>query len=282
MANTTDVDDIREEALERVGENGSDSSGDFYSIALTFLIEKFFEIYFHKPWRFTIADPPGAFATVAPITSLTVSVTLASTSATLSASQTADLVNRKIKIGNNVYRISVHGGSSAAITLDQAYIEATDGTAACTIYQDEYSLSASDFGRVIRVRDMRTGKTLTRKGVDHPDIRIQQANPSQGIAGLFALITDSKIIFDSYAQDARRYEYDYQKQPTDPAAGGAIDLPRRWRPVLRNATAAALAMDKDDDRADGLETKYFNGLERMEREEFWDASLGGIGPSLIV
>ncbi len=270
MANTTDVDDVRAEALDRVGEDGSDESGDFYSEALVYIVEVFHLMWFHKPWRFTRADPPGPFASVAPITGLTVSVTNASTSATLSASQTPDLVKRKIKIGNNVYRIVTHGGASAAIVLDLAYQDDTDTAAVCTIFQDEYDLGASDFGRLINIIDVSSGRVVGRKDLKHPRILAQKANPSEGVPSMFALMTDTRIVFDSYPQDARRYEYNYQTQPTDPSGGGNIDLPRRWRFGLRDGVASKLAGDKDDDRQGSLWSEHLATLERMEREEVWD------------
>lgn len=280
MSNTTDVDDIRAEGLQRVGEPGS-SSSDFWTLALVYLVEIFHTMRFHRPWKFTLADPPGSFVTVAPVTSLTVNVTQDSTSATLSSSVTADLAGRKIEIGNNVYRIATHGGSTDAIVLDVAYIETSDADAACTIFQDEYDLSASDFGRLIRLRDLRGGTIVARRDIEHSHIRSQLANPTEGVPSQFALLTDTRLIFDRYPQDARRYEYDYQVQATDPAAAGSIDIPRRWRPVVRDGLAYKLSIDKDDDRAQAYKTDFLEGLERMEREEFWDADFAQVEPPLV-
>lgn len=281
MANTTDVNDIRQEALSRVGEVGTDTSGGFYVIALAYVIEKFHEFRFHKPWKFTMADPPAPFASVAPI-SRTVSVTNGSTGATLASSVATSIAGFKIIIGNNVYRITAHTAGATAITLDLAYIDGTETAASSTIYQDEFNLDVSDFGRIVRLRDMRTGDTLRKVDVENPRIRNQMANPAEGVPAMYAELTDTRIIFNLYPPDARRYEYDYQVEAADPAVGETPDIPRRWRFGLRDGVAAKLASDKNDDRYQLLQSEFLATLERMEREESWHTGLDGIEEKVIV
>lgn len=270
MANFTTCNDIRTEALKLANEDDTDTTGKYYTDFFVHLNRFYMDAWFSRPWRFARAWPPQAFAVVAPITSLTVSVTNASPSATLSASQTTDLVNRKILINGIPYRISAHGGSTDAITLDLAWQGTTDGTATCIIFQDEYDLSGlTRLAHVVYVRDSKDGRIVKRVAEDDHDILSQWADPTEGDPLKFTMLTDTRIMFATYPQDARRFEVTLHEYPADLAAGGTPDWPRWRRQILVDGTAAHILADKEDDKSSTYFTLAGQGLEQMFEEESW-------------
>jgi hypothetical protein len=276
MANATSVLDLRDDILERGGE-ATDGSSVYTARSLEYLVRSLHESWTWRPWLFSIKSVPASVNVVAPITNRLVTITVDGTAADFDAAITPSIAGRKLLVGDSWYRIATHTTGTSGATLESAFQEPTVTAVACTIYQDEYVVTAADFMRPVRVYSVREGNYLRAVGIDDPGIRSQLYEPTQGTPGSFAMLTDTRFILDVYPQRAGRLEVHYQFFPPDLTIGGAEPLWPRWRRwLLADRGTALLMVDKNDDRAGAADQMWRAGLAEMEAEFNASAAATGI------
>ena len=112
------------------------------------------DIYMKYNWWWCVKR--GTLVTADDISTGTISVTNASTSATFSSAPTPSVAGRVLIVTGNadsnaVYRISTHTAGATAAVLDAVYTGANNTTASYRVYQDTYSLP-TDVGVLIHVK----------------------------------------------------------------------------------------------------------------------------------
>ena len=252
--------------LERAIEDSTDATGDFYTLAQDAIIEVWRDHTTRIQTLELVKDPAGAFVTVAPITTLTLTIAAAgeSVAGTLSATHASSLTGYKIKptSKNWIVRITAHAAGAAAVTLD-AVPEALAAGSAITIYKDEYDL-ASDLGVFVDGLWGQDGgfvslvseETLRRDWPDPP----QSADTASG----FCRLTRRKIRLSHYPASVRRYEYPYQYEPDDPAGATTLVIGAHMRPALAEGALAVLLDMKFDRRADRTKVRAEQLLAAVE------------------
>ncbi len=265
MANFTTVADLKASVLFRAGEPANDS--DYDSQSVVYINRSYFEAWFHRKWPWTIADTPASVNAVGANTARTVTITTGSVDATWDSTITPSVAGYKMLVGNAWYRISTHNAGQNACVLDSTFQETSVSAVACTIFQDEYTITDSDFAHIAKIFDTVDGVWLIGPvGIDDMEISSQLKNPTQGVASKFAMLTDDKFIFNVYPSDAKRYEVHYQFFPADLAVGGTPDWPRWRRYILEDGALRLLYMDKNDDKIIAAAQLWQSGLREMEAE----------------
>ena len=260
MANFDSFNDVVLDILDRMDEV-TDGTSDWDAAIRRAVVRAFHHLHNTNPWWWALKDPPGAFLTVAPITNRTLTVAASGTAvaATLSSSVTPDLVGRKIRPTNKNYfmRITVHGGSSASITLDAAPEALT--AQACTIFQDEYTLAADlgifvdglwgDDGSFI---ELVSKEVLRNLQSDPPS---QAWPPSQ-----FCRLSKRKIMLSNYPDAVHRVEYPYCLTAADPSGATDLIIDQNFRWLLADAGLYFGYLMKSDKRAGTAKDSYDNGV----------------------
>lgn len=187
----------------------------------------------------------------------TVSLTNGSTTATFSASVTADKAGWYLQIDNDpeVYRISAHGGSSDTMTLDAAFVGTTDTAASYTLFKLDYTVGSDDV--MFFTQEIHSFKDDTRVEIipletlykRYPLKDVSKAMPQKA-----AILKQSNgtltIRFNSYPEDTERLLFYYVPEPTDLDTSSSDPIiPRHHRKVLVHLTAYYMMRGKDDDRA---------------------------------
>lgn len=180
--------------------------------------------------------------------------------ATLSSSVTPDLVGRKITPSGKDYsmRITVHGGASAAITVDAAPEALAAGTA-CTIFQDEYDL-VSTLGMFIDGLWTGRGEFVPLKSEDY--IRQNYVDPPrQGWPpDAFMRMTKRRIRLSQYPDAVHRIEYPYIQIPADPSGTGDLVIDQNFRHILADGGLYFLHLFKSDKRAEASRAMFEQGI----------------------
>lgn len=107
-----------------------------------FVNRAYFDLLKMAEWPWALAHPPGIINTLAKVAD-TITATKGSATATITTnSAVTSLGGRKIWADTNqiVYRILTHVGTT--LTLDATWKETSMTAGACSIFQDEYDLSA--------------------------------------------------------------------------------------------------------------------------------------------
>lgn len=187
----------------------------------------------------------------------TVSVTNNSTTATFSASVTADKAGWYLKIDDEpeVYRISAHGGSSDTMTLDAAYVGTTDTAAGYKLFKLDYTVGSDDV--MFFTQEIHSFKDDTRIEIipleslykRYPLKDISEAMPSKA-----AIIKQTggtlTVRFNSYSEETERLNFYYVPEPSDLNTSGSDPIiPRHHRKVLVHLVSYYMMRGKDDDRA---------------------------------
>ena len=261
MANFDSFNDCLADALERADEI-TDGTSDWDAAARRALVRSFHAIHNAHPFWWAEVTPPGVFLTVAPITNLTITVAAAglAAAATLSSAVTPDLVGRKITPTGKDYslRITVHGGASAAITLDAAPEALAAGTA-CTIFQDEYDLVAT-LGMLADGLWTGRGEFVPLKSEDF--VRQNYVDPPrQGWPpDCFTRLTKRRIRLSQYPDAVHRIEYPYTQIQADPSGSGALVIDQNFRYVLADGGLYFLHLFKSDKRAEAARAMFEQGI----------------------
>ncbi len=281
MANLKFSSDLLNYILFKAGEK-TDGTSDFDAQALIYLNAAYKKIWqggsefdpsINEDW--TWLREKGNLILQTKITTGTISVTNNSASATLSASQSTDVVDWFFKVDTHegIFRVSVHGGSTDAITLDSVYTGDTDATANYKLVKLEYTL-ASDAIEILS--PMFTSHKANRSfnfdgqmdGVSLQSIPWQYELLA-GIPEYFSQVNETTVRFNRYADsDLVRVNYRYKKRPSDLTDSGSEEplVPLHHRHVLANIALFDLWTDKNDDRADAVSLIAKQGLKAMAVE----------------
>lgn len=281
MANLKYSSDIIENVLFEAGEK-IDGTSDFDTQVLIWLNSNYRKIWqgggefdpsINEDW--TWLRKSGNIILQAKITTGTISVTNNSASATLSASQSTDVVNWFFKVDTHeaVFQISTHGGGNDALTLDSVYTGDTNTTASYKLVKLEYSL-ASDVIEILSpmFTSFRANRRFNFDGqIDGVSL---QAIPWQrellaGVPEFFSQIDETTVRFNRYADDdLLRVDYRYKKRPNDLTDSGSEEplVPLHHRSVLSDMTLFDLFKAKNDDRADSIALEAKQGLKAMAVE----------------
>lgn len=241
--------DLLRAVLSRAGEE-TDGTSKFLTDAGDAAIEAWREFTTRFPWLCLRKSPPSALLTIAPVTTLTLTVAAAgeSAAATLSAIYATSLAGRKIRPSGKAWaaRITAHVAGTNALTLDAAPETVTAGTA-CTIFQDEYDL-ASDLGLFVDGIWTQDGTFIALKGEEWVKIRYPDP-PDQGWpAKYFCRLTRRRVRFSTYPGTVERCEYPYNYEPADPSGAGALAIDAHLRPAFAEMWLALVFQFKEDKR----------------------------------
>lgn len=264
--------EMREALLDRAGESPTDTAGGFYAASSRELVRSGRELARYHPWLFLRKYPPGAFVTVAPYTTGTITVTKGSTAATLSPAPGAGLgsfKDRKLTVANweEFYRIAAHTAGSGAITLDVAWQGADQSGVTFTIYQDEYSL-ATDANHIEWMGTADDGDELTPKS--EAWVRREYREPISGSWPplYFARIGQTRIRLVPPPLYARRIEYAYTSvMPDLDAPNTAIVVPTHYLHIPVDGALYFIHLMKEDNRADAAGILFGKGLDRMVEDD---------------
>ena len=255
----------------------TDGTSDFDAAARRAVIRGYHDLLNRHAWWFNRKSPPGVILTTAPITARTITIAATGTSvaATLDATVTPSILNYKINpTGKNWFaRITAHAAGSAALTLD-AVPETLAAGAACTIYQDEYTI-ASDVGVFTECMFSQEGwriyfwdeERLRREYIDPPN----QGWPPRA----FCRLTDTRIRLSTYPDAIRRIEYPYGIRQPDPSGTGGLVIPQNYRWMLADAALYFAYLLKSDKRAGTAKGDYEAAV--LSLLSYHRASLMGIG-----
>lgn len=166
----------------------------------------------------------GVLATVADISTGTVSVTNNDTAITFSSAPTPDLDNRVFIVTNNTtdsgaaYRISAHTAGAAGATLDGVYTGATDTAASYKVYGDTLSL-ATDVSRILHIKRYGFTWPLTEIGyLEMLDLKTwDQSVGKPEVYSVFDSATSGdpttarRLIVHPYPDEIYRLEYHYKQ-----------------------------------------------------------------------
>ncbi len=281
MANLKYSSDLMEYILTKGGEK-TDGTSDFDSQVLVYLNSAYrkiwqgggeFEPTINEDWVWLRQE--ANLILQAKITTGTISLTNNSATATLSASQSTDVAGWFFKADNHegIFKVSVHGGASAAVTLDSVYTGDTSATASYKLVKLDYTL-ASDTIEILS--PMVTAHKSNREYDDYSKIqgvpfrsRVMPHELKSGIPDTFEQIDDTTVRFDRYADsDLIRVDYTYKIRPADLTDSGSEEplVPLRHRHVLGNIALFDLWTDKNDDRADTVGLIAKQGLKAMSIE----------------
>jgi hypothetical protein len=281
MANLKYSSDILDYILFRAGEK-SDGTSDFDAQSLIYLNAAYKKIWqgggefdpaINEDWVWLRKS--GNIILQSKISTGTVSVTNNSASATLSASQATDVAGWFFKIDGHeaVFKISVHGGGTDALTLDSVYTGDTNTTASYKLVKLDYTL-ANDAIEILS--PMETYFKANRSFVYDGQIAgvSLQSVPYRnellsGVPEYFSQIDATTVRFNRYADsDLIRIDYRYKKLPADLTDSGSEEplVPLHHRHVLANIALYDLWTDKNDDRADSVSLVAKQGLKAMAVE----------------
>lgn len=216
--------------------------------------------------------------TSAPITTGTISVTNASTSATYSDAPTPSTAGRVLHIPSNttelyLSRISAHTAAATALTLESAYTGDDDTDATFTVWQDRYDL-ATDCGKVLWIR--RTGYTQPLQIISPEEmIRLKGWDTSEGPPHVATVLgfdtegdptTQKQLHVHPYPDDTYTLEVWYrQALNTEVSSSTRYLIPDDFIHVLEFATMADsyLYFLNDAERGAFYERKYQDALKVM-------------------
>lgn len=242
-----------------------DGTSDWDTQAGDAIIEAFRLLVIIAPWLSLRKYPPGALALLAPITTLTVTATAGTTSATLSAAHATSLADYVfIPDGADyIIRITAHTAATDALTVDA--VPETLAAKAGKIVKIEYDL-ASDCGILVDSCFWTLGgkripvvkeETLREKFPNTP----QQAWPAQ----MAARVAKTKVRFSSFPGTRERVEYPYSYEPSDPSGATTLVLDEHLRPLLYHWAASILfELKREYESMKIEEARLATGLSRAE------------------
>lgn len=249
------------DVLER-GDELTDGTSDWDAATRRAIVRAFHFFHNSHPFWWNESASPGVFLTVAPITNRTITLAAAGTSvaATLSSAVTADLVGYKIIPSGKDYslRITVHGGGTAAITVDAATEALAAGTV-ITIVKDEYDL-VSTLGMFVDGLWTGDGDFITLRSEDYLRRNYSDPPQQQWPPDCFSRLTKRKIRLSGYPDAVHRIEYPYTTMPADPSGSGDLVIDQNFRWVLADGGLYFLHLFKSDKRAEAARTLFEQGI----------------------
>jgi hypothetical protein len=261
LANFDSFEDIVADVLER-GDEPTDGNSDWDAATRRAVVRAFHFFNNSHPFWWLEKDPPGAFSTVAPITSLTLTVAAAGegVAGTLSATYATSLAGYKILPTGEDYfmRVTAHTAGTAAVTLDTAPEALAAGTE-ITIIKDEYNL-ASDVGMLVDGLWTSDGHFIPLKSEDF--IRQNFPDPPDQCwpPDCFTRLTKRKIRLSQYPDAVHRIEYPYTQVQVDPSGSGDLVIDQNFRWVLSDGGLYFLHIFKSDKRAEAAKQLFETGI----------------------
>ncbi len=261
MANYDSFNDIVADVLER-GDELTDGNSDWDAAVRRSVVRAFHYLHNTHPFWWVEVTPPGVFLTVAPITSLTLTVATAGEGATgtLSATYASSLTGYKIRPAGEDYsmRVTAHTAASDSVTLDAAPEALAAGTE-ITIFKDEYDL-VSTVGMLVDGLWTGRGEFIALKSEDH----IRQNYPDPPDAAwppeCFTRITKRRIRLSQYPDRVARIEYPYTQIPADPSGATDLVIDQNFRWVLADGGLYFLHLFKSDKRAEAALALFKEGI----------------------
>lgn len=253
MPDLVSARDLKRRALERANEPVDDTS-DWDDEAGRAVIEAHRRVVARFAWISLEKYPPAVVLVPAPITTLTLTTTAGSRSASLSASPGRVLTDYMVKPQSADYalRITAHASSTAtAITLDPAEGGAPEtlSAVACDIFQIEVNLP-SDFNFALNAAWTHGGTPIPILSDERLrwDPVYRQADPPRQSwpPRAAARIGRTKLRFSSYPDARKRVEIPYTFDPgdVDPSSTTALDIDRHLRSVVAQLALPAVLKAK--------------------------------------
>lgn len=302
MASYQYTSDLIADGLFRAGEP-TDSTSDFYSKAYDYLNMAYTQLCrggaeldpeINEDWVWLRKNKPGVLIIQPPITTLTATATLGSTSVTLSAAPTnyagsnLSIANWFLQFGTcpDVFRANSHTSGTTSVTLDSVYTGTSQTLGDVNIFLTDYDL-ASDVLRVIapmRVyRNVGTGRQdykIYGSDLDSLEEDYPLATTESGVPDYFAplgeITNDTKRVRfnrcgggDGTSTLVFRVEYEYLYIPTALSSPGTSEepaLPLQYRHVLADFLTAYLLGAKNEERAVAAAQLARAGLVGMAKE----------------
>lgn len=252
---------MKADVLER-GDELTDGNSDWDDAVDRAIVRAFHFMHNSHPFWWLEKHPPGVFVTVAPITSLTITIAAAGegVAATLSSTYATSLAGYKLIFAGEDYsiRITAHTAGTDALTLDAAPEAKAAGTAV-TIIKDEYDL-ASDLGLFIDGLWTGEGDFIPLKGENY--IRENYIDPPEEgwPPDCFMRMTKRKIRLSQYPDAVHRIEYPYTTMPADPSGSSDLVIDQNFRWVLSDGALYFLHLFKSDKRAEAIKALFEQGI----------------------
>lgn len=260
MSNFDSPSDIVADVLFRADE--PPDSADFLTPVRRAFVRAAHDFNNRHPWPHLRAYPPGAFVTVAPVTTTLTVAAGESVVGTLGAAQATSLVGRKIlPTGSNWFaRITAHTAATDQVTLD-AVPDALAGTT-IVIVKDEYQLAA-DLGLFLDGIWTEDGFYIELKSEEFVRKEFSDLPTPAWPPTCFARLNQRMIRLSHFPSAAKRAEYPYIMAPDDLDATSTTELivPHNWRWLLSDATLYFAFEMKSDKRIGGAKQSYEKGIE---------------------
>jgi len=289
MANLTTTLDILEDALFKAGADPSDTSNEYYAQGLEYVNRVHLDLCngkgpldpkAHVNFAWAMKYPPASLVLEPKYDTGTVSVTNGSNAITFSASITSSRTGWHLILDDedDVFYINSHSGGSDSATLDAAFTGYTAAAASYKLVKVIYEIGSNDILRLITpMRIMTLGTDHSRYQIDQVDYnRFDEDWPlsriNAGVPTKFRVVNEDDgniyVQFNKYMdEDNLRVEYPYIVIPTDLETGHTPKVPRRFRYVMSDFTAALLMNDRSDSRAERMFVISQTGFQAMVQDD---------------
>lgn len=277
MSNLQYSADILEDILFRAGE-AIDGTSDFDAAALRYLNRAYMAICaggveldpeIDEVWWWLQSTQPTSLILQPAVTTGTVSCTQNSATATLTAAPASSAIGWHFKTDNDadVYRVTNQVGTT--LTLDSVFTGTTGAGKAYRLMQIDYSISASVL-KIVSPMQTTRGNDYIIEGVDRDALARDWplAQISSGTPSRFAMLSETTLRFNCYADTLMRVMYDYIQRPTlltDSPTEEPI-IPQEYRHVLSDYALFFILADKEDTKAEGMGMMAKSGLQAMAAE----------------
>ncbi len=282
MANYTTSQDLINDALFRSNEP-TDGTSDFDSVAVTYLNRAYHGIWsggselepdVDEVWWWLRKDGQGTLTLNPVYDTGTVSVTNNSTTITFSANVATSQAGRHFKVDNHadVFLITAHTAATDTATLESVYTGDTDTAASYRNMQFDYTL-ASDLlyltGPMYAYQDGE--QEIPIIDLDEMKVAYPLNSASSGVPDQGAFTGEKKVRFSHYggtsSTDLIKIDYQYIYEPADLADDSSEPLvPRQYRKILADWTAAYILEDKSDTKAAEMAALAQRGIISMAKE----------------
>ena len=272
MAAITTGQGLKNHALFRCGEK-TDGTSDYATQIEQYVLDALNDVHAAAPFYFVLADPPGVLSLVAKVAATVTSI--AGTTWTLSGTIATSQAGKKVYLDSEqiIYRIITHTAGTATLAVDAAYAE-TVTSGPCTIFQDEYNLAANclrPWDGWVRNRPSETVQFITGResNTRYPNrgaYTTKWTYTAALIQGATGGIQKVRVI--PWPTEAMTIEYQYSKRAAaltfDGVAGtDTPDVPKEDLLCVADRAAFMLAVDKNDDRANGYFEQSNRRLDAM-------------------
>lgn len=257
-------EDLKNYALFRVGEAAD--SAKWQAQAKTYVMDALNDVHRSAPFYFVLSNPPGVIELIASV-SQTV-ITIGSNKVwQFSVAPGVSYAGRKIYLDDDqvVYRILSHTSGFSTFEVDAQWAEGTPSSGlskTATIFQDEYSLAANCLrpwdgwvrNRPSETVNFITGRESNTRYPSRNGYTTKWTYTASLIQGAANAVQQVRVI--PWPVEQMTWEYQYSMRAPQLTFDGvaATDtplLPTQDLLVVGDRAAFYLAVDKNDDRANG-------------------------------